>query len=1036
MKTLIYEAYVAAGAPTLDEMATAVAGDETLPGSPSRDTINRLIADSTVPAKQADVVALCTVLTRMNGGDGAQGGQQAAVLWTQIQLSERLGRPVKDLDPYDLEVHHAITMDGATGLPAYVERAHDVELHRTVAESAAGQSRLVLLVGTSSTGKTRACFEAVQQLPDDWRLWHPIDPERPQAALADLSRVGPKTVVWLNEAHHYLLHPQHGEPIAAGLRTLLSDASRAPILVLGTIWPGAGYFEDLRVTPPPGAADPHAQARVLLAGRVLHVPPAFDSSEVAGIERSQDPRLAAAARSAQDGKITQYLAAGFELTSIYKSAAPGPRALLDAAMDARRLGHPNSLPLPFLAAAAEAYLTDTEWDLLSENWLEQSMAQLTNAVKGARGPLHAQRRPRGATATAAGNGQAYRLADFLEAHGRSSRRLDAVPALFWQAAVQHCDSEAAPRLALSAERRGLTEKACLLWASSGDYVQVATALENLAREEEADAWYELAASMGDLLACRHRANHLARVGRLEDALVWFQRAAQAGDGDALQAAGNQLAAAGRLEDALEWFKDIGNAGATQAFVTAAHWLAAEGRLDEALEWCAHAIAAGDDSAISAAARLKEQAVLQVATASAVQPFTYPQVASDPEELLGWGGRLAHAGRIAEALPWFERAAAAGVGAKTLREVGWLLGDAGHVDEALTWLERAAQAGDPDALRTAGDQLASTGRIDDALVWFDRAATNGDVRALRSAADFLAAARRLDEALTWFEKASDGGDSLALMMAAEWLLEAGRSTEALERFQQASANGERHALRAAARLLVEAGYVDEALIWFERAAADGDVPSLRATARLLEAAGRMDEALIWLERAANAGDVDALDEAVSILLRADRMREVNVWAERSLATDRSLVLRQIADHLARSGRTQEALEWFRRAVSYGDTEAFRAIANHLSLTGQLDEALPWLERAAAIGDIEALRIAGKSLAAANRWDEALTWLLRAAAAGLDDRTLAVRALTQLGRTADAEQLRHYGWAGDGSIAKPWQIKLPTPASTGALRPGSS
>ncbi|MGW2974112.1 SEL1-like repeat protein [Streptomyces mirabilis] len=1024
MKTLIYEAYVAAGAPTLDEMATAVADDETLTGSPSRDTINRLIGDSTVPAKQADVVALFTVLTRMSGADGAQGGQQAAALWTQVQLSERLGRPVKDLDPYDLEVHHAITMDGVTGLPAYVERAHDAELHRTVAESAMGQSRLAMLVGTSSTGKTRACFQAVQQLPDEWRLWHPIDPERPQAALADLSGVGPKTVVWLNEAHHYLLHPQHGEPIAAGLRTLLSDASRAPILVLGTIWPGSGYFEDLRVTPPPGAADPHAQARVLLAGRVLHVPPAFDTAEVAGIKRSRDPRLAAAARSAQDGKITQYLAAGFELTSIYQTAAPGPRALLDAAMDARRLGHPTSLPLPFLAAAAEAYLTDTEWDLLPDNWLEQSIAQLTNAVKGARGPLHAQRRPRGATVTAAGNGQAYRLADFLEAHGRSSRRLDAVPALFWQAAAQHCDNEAAHRLAASAENRGLIEMACRLWANSGDYTQVAEALEDLARGDEADAWYELAAATGDARACRRRANHLARVGRLQDALVWFQRAAQAGDRDALQAAGNQLAAAGRLEDALAWFKDIGNAGSTQAFVTAAHWLAVEGRLDEALEWCARAIAAGDDYAINAAARLKEQEVLQVTTDAAVQPFAYLQVASDPEELLAWGGRLARAGRIAEALPWFERAAAAGIGTRTLREVGWLLADAGHVDEALMWLERAAQAGNPDALRTAGDQLAAAGLVDAALVWFERAATNGDVRALRSAADCLAATGRLDEALTWFDKASDRGDSLALMMAAEWLLEAGRSTEALARFQQASVDGERHALRAAARLLVEAGYVDEALVWFERAAADGDIPSLRATARLLEAAGRMDEALTWLEKAVNAGDIDALDEAVSILLRADRIREVNVWAERSLAADRSLVLRQIADHLARSGRTQEALEWLRRAVSYGDTEAFRAIANQLSRTGRLDEALPWLERAAAIGDIEALRMAGRSLAAASRWGEALTWLLRAAAAGLDDRALTVRALTKLDRTADADRLRHYGWASDGTIAKPWRVELPT------------
>ncbi|PWS51332.1 hypothetical protein DLE01_13165 [Streptomyces sp. FT05W] len=1031
LKTLIYEAYVASGAPTLDEMATAVADDETLAGSPSRDTINRLIAEPSVPAKQADVVALLTVLTQMSGADGTQGGQRAAALWTEIQLSERLGRPIKELDPYDLEVHHAITMDGATGLPAYTERPHDTELHRIVAESAAGQSRLVMLVGTSSTGKTRACFEAVRQLPDDWRLWHPIDPERPQAAHADLSRVGPKTVVWLNEAHHYLLHLQHGEPIAAGLRTLLSDPSRAPILVLGTIWPGPGYYEDLRVTPPSGAADPHAQARVLLAGRILHVPPAFDSSAVAAIKRSQDPRLVAAAQAAQDGKITQYLAAGFELMSIYKTAPPGPRALLEAAMDARRLGHPASLPLPFLAAAAEAYLTDTEWDLLPDNWLEQAMAQLTNAAKGARGPLHAQRRPRGATVAAAGSSQIYRLADFLEAHGRSTRRLDTVPALFWQAANQHCDHEAAPSLALSAEKRGLAETACRLWANSGDYARVAQMLQDLARDDEANAWYELAAAMGNAHACRRRANHLASSGRLEDALVWFQRAAQAGDQEALQAGGNQLAAAGRMEDALEWFQKIGNEGSPQAFVTAAHWLATDGRLDEALEWCARAVAAGDDYAIDAVARLKEQKGLQAVTGSADPPSASLQVSTDQEELLAWGGQLSRLGRVSEALPWFERAFAAGTDTQTLREAGWLLADAGHVDKALSWLERAAQAGDRDALRTAGNQLAAAGRIDDSLAWFERAAAKGDVAALRSAADCLAAAGRLDEALPWFDEASGRGDSLALMLAAEWLLQAGRSKDALARFQQASAFGEKHALRAAARLLVEAGHIDDALAWFERAAAAGDVPSLRATAQLLYTAGHVDKALACLEQAVSAGDFDAVNEAVSILLTADRMSEVSDWVERSVASGHPWVLRQVADHLAHSGRTREALEWFKRAVSRGDTEAFRAIARQLTHFGRLDEALSWFERAAAVGDIEALRMAGKALADAKRWNEALTWLRRAAAAGLHDHNLAVRALSQLGRTKDANRLRHYGWASDGTIAKPWRIGPPLPAGLGAL-----
>ena len=88
---------------------------------------------------------------------------------------------------------------------------------------------MVMLVGSSSTGKTRACWEAVQRLPAGWRLWHPIDPDRPQAALAELKQVGPRTVVWLNEAQFYLMPEREGlgERIAAGLRTLLNDLAGA-----------------------------------------------------------------------------------------------------------------------------------------------------------------------------------------------------------------------------------------------------------------------------------------------------------------------------------------------------------------------------------------------------------------------------------------------------------------------------------------------------------------------------------------------------------------------------------------------------------------------------------------------------------------------------------------------------------------------------------------------------------------------------------------------------------------------------------------
>lgn len=129
---------------------------------------------------------------------------------------EGLGKPIEQWDPHDLEVHPAGTPTTAAGtgaralraLPGYVRRAHDRTLTDAVAEVAEGRSRMLVLVGSSSTGKTRACWEAVQPLAaKGWRLWHPYDSTRAEAALADLNRVAPRTVVWLNEAPNSLPLP-------------------------------------------------------------------------------------------------------------------------------------------------------------------------------------------------------------------------------------------------------------------------------------------------------------------------------------------------------------------------------------------------------------------------------------------------------------------------------------------------------------------------------------------------------------------------------------------------------------------------------------------------------------------------------------------------------------------------------------------------------------------------------------------------------------------------------------------------------------
>ena len=72
-------------------------------------------------------------------------------------------------------------------------------------------------------------------------------------------------------------------------------------------------------------------------------------------------------------------------------------------MDARRLGMGIGLPQAFLEAAAPGYLTDTEWDALDEDWLEQALAYTAVPCKGVRGPL-TRIRPRPARSRLPGPG--------------------------------------------------------------------------------------------------------------------------------------------------------------------------------------------------------------------------------------------------------------------------------------------------------------------------------------------------------------------------------------------------------------------------------------------------------------------------------------------------------------------------------------------------------------------------------------------------------------------------------------------------------
>lgn len=106
-------------------------------------------------------------------------------------------RPAAEWKPVELGVHQVI---GGGPMPTYIRRPHD-DLLRAVLHPAESASRLVVVRGGSSTGKTRAAYEAVAGQLAHWQLDYPLN----VAALKERldSGIPRRTVLWLGELRQY-----------------------------------------------------------------------------------------------------------------------------------------------------------------------------------------------------------------------------------------------------------------------------------------------------------------------------------------------------------------------------------------------------------------------------------------------------------------------------------------------------------------------------------------------------------------------------------------------------------------------------------------------------------------------------------------------------------------------------------------------------------------------------------------------------------------------------------------------------------------
>ncbi|MCM2418996.1 hypothetical protein [Streptomyces sp. RKAG293] len=465
-----------------------------------------------------------------------------AEIFRQVQQSRTdaladIPRPVHDWTPAQLGVHPAIAGlgDEAGGfvLPKYIPRTHDEKLRHLLRSIATSQRvEIIVLRGESCTGKTRSAYEAVLSCLPDWQLLFPKDSASLTAAL-DAGAIGAKTVLWLNEAQHYL-SGEGSESSAAALRRRLEGAG--PTVAILTLWP-----EHYRSLASDASSHPGGSAHVtaLLDQTSLHVVPnQLSAAELSVLndETDSDASLAAAHRaSGETGRVTQILAAGPDLVDHYEHPV-GPygcygKALITAAMDARRLGATAPLPLDFLIAAAPGYLTDSQRAEAPDDWQENAIIYTQRRIKSVASAFSPVPKSSGIGPEPG----VIDLADYLHHYSRKTRRAKCPPNSFWEAATS-------------------------LISSAHDINRLAISAIHRLRVRHGAALADTAAALGESEALWELAHQSYELGNAEKSQELLLRIAVSGEPAAWVALATEKQDAGDIEGSREMYRKAADLG--------------------------------------------------------------------------------------------------------------------------------------------------------------------------------------------------------------------------------------------------------------------------------------------------------------------------------------------------------------------------------------------------------------------------------------------------------------------------------------------
>ncbi|MFJ2239727.1 tetratricopeptide repeat protein [Streptomyces sp. NPDC087859] len=482
---------------------------------------------------------------------------------------------VEAWDALTAGAHRARPDDRGDVVPPYVARDADTAL-QTRLTHASHRGGLVLVVGESTAGKTRAVHQAVRrcQALGGYRVLAPDTGPDLVIAVDVVATTAVRCVVWLDDLERFLTPDGLEAGVLAELVRL-----RTPVLATMQLRHYDTFYPHTAETQSPVTG-----ARVLRQTEPLYLERCWSTGELARAKDCDDPRIIDAVTHHGPYGVAEYLAAGPALLAEWRHASrPGghPRgaALVAAAVDLTRTGLPQPYPTTLLTALHQHYLPNGP--LLRPEPLDQALAWTRSLRYGVTSLLLPTRNP-----------DAWNVFDYFPDHTTAP-----VTEQAWRTALDHAAEDEriaigfhafdpAPHIAeaawrpLAAHRPDAALYLGILLAEAG-------------RSEEAEQMYRRAIDAGNTDAALNLGNLLAEAGRSEEAEQVYRRAIDGGNTDAALNLGNLLAKAGQNEEAEELYRRAMGAGNILATFSLGVLLAEAGRNEEAEQMYRRAMDAGN-----------------------------------------------------------------------------------------------------------------------------------------------------------------------------------------------------------------------------------------------------------------------------------------------------------------------------------------------------------------------------------------------------------------------------------------------------------